>query len=82
MNSLVDRVSVEVSSSGEGYSVVFNNKSLWFANKHYATLYADRLSRDEDFVVDQMEHLLYHDWERCKPQTCQGMLWQLLRGLN
>lgn len=82
MNTLISRIRVEPSYTGHGFSVEFNDKSFWFGTKHFAELFADKISRDENFLIEVMDHQNNHNWEKCIPQACKGKLWQLIQGIN
>ncbi len=82
MNKLLNEIEIIPSTSGEGYSVIINGRSWWFANSYYASMFANKVAADEIFYEEQMNHYHSHEWNRCKPQTCKGKLWQLIQGMK
>jgi hypothetical protein len=80
MNKLLERITIKKRENG--WYVNFNNYYWRFQREDYAHLFASKVARDEDFMLEVIQHDHAHNWDECKERPCQGLIWQLVQGLN
>lgn len=81
MLATLTRVQIQPSLDGEGWTVRIGDSHWRFAREEFARVFAGRLESDESFSEAILDHAYNHDWEKCKPELCLGLLWQYIQGL-
>lgn len=80
MNEVLERVSLI--ERNNGWYVSLGRNSWRFELQSYAEMFWRKLARDENFIEEVLEHQNVHDWDKCRDTPCQGLIWQLVQGLN
>ena len=75
------RTELVPSLDGDGWTVRIGESHWRFSRREFAETFQSGMEQSEEFSASILDHAYNHDWDKCDPRTCKGLLWQYIQSL-